>query len=157
MKTNSLTHSFTREILMISVIAGSILLFPLYSHADNEAATSSKNHRVNLTCMQTAVDTRETKITNTFKTFQEDTLAALAMRKTALNKAWGESDKVERGKMVKSAWADWKTAQKKSHTALKVGRKSAWENFKTTVKTSCKETLPKEEMLQKDAAGTVSL
>lgn len=113
--------------------------------------------QVNLTCMQTAVDTRETAVAAAFTGFNTDVQAALAARKASLHDAWGMSDKTARGTAVKAAWASWKSASKAAHTKLKAARKDGWAAFKTTAQTTCKETLPKEEAVDKDASGTVAL
>lgn len=133
-----------------------------YQTASSTSATSTKSKiknktTVNLTCMQTAVDTREEAIVKSFTNFTTDISEALTDRKDALHDAWGITDKSSRNTAVKKAWTDWKTAKKEAHTDLKAARKSAWETFKTTAKSSCKETLPKDEGLEKDAAGSVSL
>lgn len=112
---------------------------------------------VNLTCMQTAVDTRETAVAAAFTGFNTDVQAALVARKASLHDAWGMSDKTARGTAVKAAWTSWKSASKTAHMKLKSARKDGWAAFKTTAKSTCKEVLPKEEGEGKDASGTVSL
>lgn len=122
-------------------------------HASSTKTTSTTT----LNCMQTAVNVREAAVGTSFDTMHTAVKAALAARKTALNDAWGMSDKVARNKAIKTAWTKWKVDNKGAHTKLRVDRKKAWETFKGTVKTTCKETLPKEEALERDSAGQISL
>ncbi|OGG65091.1 hypothetical protein A3I99_03960 [Candidatus Kaiserbacteria bacterium RIFCSPLOWO2_02_FULL_45_11b] len=141
---------------VVGFFIGTIILalFPFYSSA---ATAKLTNKSVDLSCMQDAVSTREDGIAAAFTTFNEDVEEALAARKTALVAAWGIEDKVERSKAIKTAWADWKTAKKAAHTELKAERKQVWADFKTTAKTTCRITLPKEEGLEKDSSGSISL
>lgn len=156
-------HSYLFVVIAFAIGLISAALFALPSPASAHNGLSGLNHHasstksVNLTCMQTAVDTRETAIGTAFDTMHTSVKAALAARKAALHDAWGMTDKVARNKAIKAAWKKWKTDNKGAHIKLRTERKVAWETFKKTVKNTCKETLPKEEALEKDSAGQISL
>jgi hypothetical protein len=152
------TLSISKKALAGFITSAILLaLTPFYASIADAQVTLRSKTSVNLTCMQTAVDVREDAVADAFGDFNDDVETALAARKTALHDAWGLSDKTARNTAVKSAWTTWKAAKKSAHTDLKSARKAAWTTFKTTAKSSCKETLPREEALEKDAAGTVSL
>jgi hypothetical protein len=155
MNTKAISNTFVVGAVMTSLIMGMIAFVPFSAHAETDGMKTKKT--VNLTCMQTAVGVREDALADAFEGFNEDVMAALTARKTALNTAWGMTDKVERAKAIKAGWTAWKTAKKAAHTDLKTDRKKAWDTFKTTAKTSCKEVTPKEEGLEKDAAGSIAL
>ncbi|MFM2381362.1 MAG: hypothetical protein RLZZ76_129 [Candidatus Parcubacteria bacterium] len=155
MNTKAISNKLVMGAVMASLIMGAVAFTPFSAHAEVGGMKTKK--AVDLTCMQTAVDTREDAVSAAFTGFNEDVMKALAARKTALHDAWGMSDKVERQKAIKTSWTAWKTAKKSAHTDLKTDRKKAWETFKTTAKISCKEVTPKEEGLEKDAAGTIAL
>ncbi len=138
-------------VMLVGVFMVSLALSPLTARAARVSGT------VNLTCMQTAVDTREAAIVEAFDTLSEDIGAALAARKTALHDAWGITERTDRNKAIKAAWTTWKSAHKEAHKDLKADRKAAWDTFKTTAKTTCRETLPADEALSKDASGSISL
>ena len=122
----------------------------------DKSATSTRN--VDLTCMQTAVDARESALITAFTTYQTSTNEGLQVRKTALNVAWGLTDKTARVKAITDARKTWQENQVKAMKILKIQRKSAWETFKTTAKTSCKETLPKgDDAVEKDGAGAITI
>ena len=120
----------------------------------NKSATTT----VNLTCMQTAVDTREDALGTAFSTFHDDVEEALTARKTALHDAWGLTNKTERLSAVKSARETFKKSHGVALKDLKKARMTAWATFKTTAKTSCKETLPKgEDAVEKETAGSIAI
>jgi ribonuclease HI len=148
----------TRTTILSSLITATLLSILLLSAPFSAfAATTKAKKSVDNTCMQTAVDTREAAIMEAFAEYQDETIEALTDRKTALHDAWGMSDSVARKAAIKSAWSDWKSERKEDHTELKTKREAAWSAFKTTAKNTCKVTVPKEEILEKDSAGTVSL
>jgi hypothetical protein len=147
------SKSHTSEFLaatLIGVFALSLLISPL-------TARAARVSNVNLTCMQTAVDAREDAIAEAFTTFNDDVSEALTARKTALHTAWGLTERAARNAAIKSAWTAWKAAHKDALADLKTDRKAAWNTFKTTAKTTCRETLPADEVLIKDASGSISL
>lgn len=160
------THLFAVGAFVAALVCVALFTAPSLASAHNglsgknHHASSTKPHAsttVNLTCMQTAVDTREASVGTAFNTLHTAVAAALAARKTALHDAWGLTDKVARNKAIKTAWMKWKVDNKAAHTKLRIDRKKAWETFTGTVKNTCKETLPKEESLEKDSSGQISL
>ncbi len=155
MNTIAITKTFVPALVIASLFVGMTASAAVGDGTllKNKAAKTT----VNLTCMQTAVDDRETAIGAAFTGFNTDVQAGLTARKTALHDAWGLSDKTARNTAVKVAWTSWKSASKAAHSKLKSARKAAWATFKTTAKTTCKEVLPKEEAEGKDASGTVGL
>lgn len=154
MNTKVISNNVVTGAIISALVAGTFAFAPMYAEAKTPKMPKAS---VDLTCMQTAVDTREDAVATAFKGFNDDVVAGLAARKTGLHDAWGLSDKVARQSAVKSAWKTWKTSKKSAHTELKTARKAAWDTFKTTAKTSCKEVTPKDEALEKDAAGAIAL
>ncbi|MFM2374619.1 MAG: hypothetical protein RLZZ234_614 [Candidatus Parcubacteria bacterium] len=109
----------------------------------NHHASSTKS--VDLTCMQTAVGVRETAVGAAYDKHTTAMKAALTDRKAALNTAWGITDAKARNSAVKAAWMEFRKDRMASRKTMSGEKKSAWATFKTTAKTSCKTTLPKEE------------
>ncbi len=155
MNTNVVTNKIVMGGVMASLLLGAVAFAPFSAHAETGGTKTKK--AVDLTCMQTAVDTREVAITGAFESFNTDVMTALSARKAALNVAWGMADGPTRKAAIKKAWMDWKSAKKAAHAEMKSDRKKAWDTFKTTAKTSCKEVTPKEEGLEKDSSGTIAL
>ena len=152
----SISQKFVISAVIASLSAVYVAIVPFSAEA--AVSTTTKDKKVaSLTCMQTAIDTRETAIIDAFKAYRNSMDEALSDRKTALHDAWGISNHVDRNKAIKTAWSDWRKAKKEAYAELKSDRKSAWDAFTKTAKNTCKETLPKDEALEKDATGTVSL
>ena len=123
----------------------------------NDGTKKMRAGKVDATCMQTAVATREGALISAWEGFSADITTALTARKTALNDAWGKTDATSQREALVKSWQDWKKASKDAHMELQKDRKAAWETFKKTTKESCKITAPKDEALEKDAAGTIAL
>lgn len=153
-----MTHaSHIKTILAtIALLLTFAVALPVFAHGDTATETKTKKN-VNLSCMQTAVTVRETALLTAFGAFHDDIEEGLEARKTALITAWGLSSGAERTKAIRTAWKTWKTDQKDAHKAFKSARKSAWDTFKSTVKTTCKESLPADEALLKDSSGSISI
>ena len=164
------THTITSRVVLTALIASLIGTFfiavPQLSRASEDGSTDSstasstkkvRKAKVDATCMQTAVDTREASLITSWDEFAGDIKDALGVRKTALHDAWGLTDVKAQNKAIASAWKTWKKSSQDAHKALKSTRKSAWDAFKNTTKTSCKVSTPKDEALGADAAGSISL
>jgi hypothetical protein len=118
-------------------------------HATGTKATSTKT--VDLTCMQTAVNTRESAVGAAYTKHATHITNALTARKNALNSAWGMSDKTARNTAIKSAWKTYRDSKMSSRKDMNSARKSAWTEFKKTAKTDCKEVVPKDEGEKSDS------
>lgn len=121
------------------------------------SSTDSLGWNVDATCMQAAVDTREASVASAFTNFTATMTSVLSARKTALYAAWGMSDISARHTALKTAWRTARDAAKSAHATLKSDRKTAWEAFKTTAKNSCRTNVPREESLDRDVSGSISL
>ena len=83
-------------------------------------------------CIQNAVSVRESSIMNAVTTAQSVHTQALNTRASALQSAWGITDKTARKEAVKSAWSTYKTTMETNHQT----RKSAHQTIKETFKQS---------------------
>lgn len=92
---------------------------------------------MDLACMQTAVDKRDTAIIAAFSNFTSTTTSALGMRKQNLVEAWKLTDKKARRDAIKRAWNFYTTSVKIARRAFNASRKAAWKQFYTDRK-SCK-------------------
>ena len=88
-------------------------------------------------CVKNAVEKRETSIVASNTIFQTAILQALTTRKTDLLNARSLTTKQEIKVAVKKSRDTFKSSKKSSELALKKQEKSAWEIFKTDIK-SCK-------------------
>jgi hypothetical protein len=113
---------------------------------------------VDASCVQTAVDTREVAVQNAFGTSDTAVMDALKARQTALYAAWGQTEVNARNIALKNAWKAWKDAQKAAGKTLKSERDTAWKTFKTTVKDTCKVSVPTEDASAgSDTAGQTAI
>lgn len=119
--------------------------------------TRGAGKNIDATCMQGAIDTREASLVSAWGKFSASMTSALSARKAALYTAWGMSDASARNAALREAWKAARGATKSAHMTLKSDRKAAWDTFKTTAKSSCKTSVPKEESLDKDVSGSISL
>ncbi len=117
----------------------------------------TKLQDVDALCVQKAVDTREVAIQKAWTALNTSLSDALIVRQKALYDAWGLSDVSARATALKSAWTAWKDAHKSIFTTLKTNRTAIWNAYKTTMKNECKAVVPKEEKLNGDMNGSVSL
>lgn len=92
-----------------------------------------------VTCMQTAVETRDTAIIAAFDTYTTTVKAALTARKDALKAAWAVTNKKDRRTAIMTAWSTYKKALQDARAALKASKKTAWDAFKAASKV-CKPT-----------------
>ncbi len=146
--------------LKVSILLAVLVLTSSYALAHNGVTHTdgdTSHNKVDATCVQTAVETRETALISGWGDFNETITTALGERKTALKAAWGLTDKKAQKTAIAGAWKEWKKDSKSAHVEMKKDRKSAWDAFKKTVKETCKVTAPKEESLEKDSAGSIAL
>lgn len=99
-----------------------------------ELLTTGAETTAVITCMQTAVETRDTAIIAAFDTYSAAVKSTLTARKTALKAAWAIADRKERRTAIMTAWKDYKTAIKDAKSALKTAKKTAWDAFKAASK-----------------------
>lgn len=99
-----------------------------------------KTWSFNSTCMQNAIETRDSALITAFEKFSNEIKNALKARKDALKEAWKIDDPVARKTAIKKAWDNFRDSWKKAHIDLKNARKNAWNNYKLYVKNTCKIT-----------------
>ena len=156
--TTRLTASSTRER---GDRNGGMRKHNLHSSSTNATSTreqkGNRGGNIDATCVQSAVDVRETALASAWSTFTSSITSALGTRKTALHDAWGATDIGSRNTALMNAWKTWQMGDKSAHEALKMARKAAWETFMSTAKGSCKVQMPQNESLGGDGKGSISL
>jgi len=108
-------------------------------------------------CIMELVDDREVAIQEAWATFNTSIGEALKARQSALYSAWGEEDTTERASGIKEAMKAWLSAHKTAFKTLRDARKSAWATYKSDARSECSVTVPAEDKLSSDSAGSVSL
>lgn len=124
---------FTTLALALSLLAGAFVP-SVRANDEGEDSEAREVKVVDIACMKTAVEPRETAILAAFNKFSTAGVAALTERKTDLVAAWGISDREDRKEAIKMAWSDFKESAKTAKRTLKKERKEAWKTFKEAAK-----------------------
>ena len=90
---------------------------------------------VDVVCAQTAVNTRDNSLISAVDTKAVSVKAALATRRDALKAAYALTDASARRMAIKAAWNAYESSIKTARSAMHQSRTSAWEKFRTDMKT----------------------
>lgn len=115
-----------KKIIILSVVSLCVLVGAL---AVSAKTTNSASKQMDLSCMKTAVEKRETAMQSAFDKFSSSIKSALQSRKSALSAAWSITDKKERNTAIKTAWANFKTSKKSTVETFRTERLAAWKQF----------------------------
>lgn len=83
------------------------------------------------TCMQNAVDKRDSAVISAVDKFSSSIKSALSTRKDALKAAWGQSTKADIRLAVRTAWDAYNKSARDARKGLNTDRKAAWGQYKT--------------------------
>ena len=115
------------------IISSILMLFCLSFYLPVLAAAPAAD----LTCMQNAVDKRDSAIITAWDKYSAAAKSALEVRKAALKSAWAITDKTQRVTAIRKAWNDYKAAIKSARKAFASEKKAVWKTWKTDAK-ACK-------------------
>ena len=82
-----------------------------------------------MSCMQTAIDTRDTAIIAGLDTYYSAAKTALQTRQAALKAAWAQADQKTRREATKAAWDTYTKSVKTARMTMKTAHKAAWTKF----------------------------
>lgn len=99
-----------------------------------DSVSSKPMATLNVSCIQNAVEKRDSAIIAAHNTFNTSITNALTARKDALKTAWAKGTRQERTSARKAAYDTFRTAQKNAHESLRSVRKSSWNTFDTDMK-----------------------
>jgi len=103
---------------------------------------------VDIACMKTAVEKRETALLDAYKAYSTKIQAAYETRKNDLLAAWSITDAKERQTAVKNAWNKYHQSVKTAFSEWKKSEKTAWSEFLKEAK-NCKATAVETQDLEK--------
>ena len=92
-----------------------------------------------LTCIKSAVNTREAALVTAATVYQDWYVAALSTRKTWILAAWDKTTKKDIKLALSAASKTYKTTISTLKKDLKASQKTYWSTFKTSIK-ACKAT-----------------
>lgn len=157
----------SKQTVVGIAIAGLILAFFLALPSNSHAMVLGNNGLMQgvrttatttLSCVQEAVSDRETAVMSAWTDFNTAMVSALTKRTDALVDAWEITNVKERSTALKSLWTTWKKDSKKAHAEMRADRKSAWTEFRKTMKEECRTSkLPKEDSEPQDASGAATI
>lgn len=101
---------------------------------DTSIPTKIGETAVNITCVGSAVSTRESALDGAMTTYTQAINAAYSARATALQQAYANSDPTQVKSAVKTAWSNFRTALKNARNAWRTSKNSAWSVFRTAAK-----------------------
>lgn len=117
---------------MKKYILASIFVLALVLSAVSVAyATENQAPIIDIACVKTAVEKRETAIIAAWDKFYTGAKTALEARKTALMAAWDMADNKQRKQAIQVAWKAFKDARISLKSDLKQERSTAWQTFVT--------------------------
>lgn len=113
---------------LILLFTASLVALPVMAQSST-SSTSTPPVAINLSCIQKAVDSRETTLINAVTTRSNAVIAALNARKSALNSAWQITVAKDRKTAIKKAWSDYRATLKSANSALRTARLAAWKQY----------------------------
>lgn len=116
-----------KKVITISIL--SLFALGVFTQAFAQTTKPTSNATF-LSCMQNAVEKRETSIIGAHNTFHASMSTILGARKTALVDAWKITDTGARNDARKQAWTSYRTDAKSAYGALKTNRHGAWGIYK---------------------------
>ncbi|MEI7498116.1 MAG: hypothetical protein WCK11_02435 [Candidatus Falkowbacteria bacterium] len=109
------------------------------------SAKPKASSTINVICIQTAVEKRETALLSAFDVYASSTKAAISARSAALKTAWTLSDRKQRRQALTTAWNNFRKAQSKANAALKKARLQAGKQYEADRK-ACGKSLAAEDV-----------
>lgn len=90
-----------------------------------------------ISCIQWALEKRETTVLSALTTYQTSGLTILTNRKSSLLAAWNEPTKSKIATAVTAAWKTYKSSMTLLKSDFRLSKDTAWSTYKKEVK-SCK-------------------
>jgi len=125
----------------LSAAALVLIMASSFAFAETNSGNNSRESRemkpaqtLNVTCIQNAIEKRDSAIITTHTVFSTSITSALTTRKDALKLSWAKPTREERSSSRKATYDAFKTAQKSTHETLRNVRKSSWSTFDTEMK-----------------------
>lgn len=106
----------TAKVTLLGAMLSLILVTPVSAALD-------------LPCMVTAVDKRDTAVIAAWDTFSTSYKAALVARRDALKTAWNDTNKNTRRASVRNAWKAFRNTKKSTWRTRRSAIGAAWRQF----------------------------
>jgi len=92
--------------------------------------TARMHKTLDVACVISAIDTRDTAIESAVDAYASAWKAALETRKNSLKAAWSDTDAKMRRQDIQKAWSASSAAVKSANQDFEKARKNAWKQFR---------------------------
>lgn len=113
----------------ITIALTMAFVLALIAPAMAQDSGNATNVTVNVTCIQDAIEKRDSAIVPAFNAFSSSVVTALETRKTELKAAWEKTNTAERRLALRDAWKKYKKAVTDARKQLRTAKKTAWQQF----------------------------
>lgn len=96
-----------------------------------KSAVAAPKKTVDIACMATAVDARDTAVISAVDMYSSAVKAALSVQKDALKAAWTNSNAKTRNVSLRTARKAFQTSWKKASADLRAGKNGSWKTFES--------------------------
>lgn len=130
----------TVTCIAIAIIA--IMVLPVMADSmtgQKNAATSMATTAMNVPCIQSAVDKRDSTISSGVSNFSFTLVRALGARKTSLKAAWAVNITKTRIEALRTSWNTYKSALQQARRQMTDAKRTAWVQFYMNAK-ACRAT-----------------
>lgn len=100
----------------------------------SSSTSSTISAQPKVACVQNALEKRESSLIAGHSTFNTSIITALTARKDGLKSAYALADKAATKSAKKTVWANFSTAQKNAHDAMRNVRKNSWTTFNSDMR-----------------------
>ncbi len=100
-------------------------------------AAKASARSVDVACVKSALDKRDTAIETSVDAYHVAVSAALKIRKEAFKAAWDNLVVTDRNAAMRAATAAYQMSVKDARTAMKTSHRTIWDQYKTDMK-ACK-------------------
>ena len=125
-----------KKIIILSLLIASFALSAV-AFAETTKTVKTANQAVVLSCVSSAVATRESEIQTAFSSFSTTMTSAFSKRATDLLAAWTITDKTARNSAIKTATTNFKQTSSAAKKTYNTARQAAWSKF-SAARVSCK-------------------
>lgn len=135
-------NKFNRVFIGFSVAA--MLMGSASAFGETQGMKNGALDATALTCMQAAVDSRDTAIIAAWDAQYPAVKTALQTRQTALMGAWGQANQKTRRDATRAAWDAYKGSVKSARATMKASHKATWTKFEADRK-ACSPKATKDD------------
>lgn len=113
------------KIIKNIILSSSILALALPALAE----TSAKPAELQVSCIQAAVEKRDTSLIAAFDAYANAAKTALSARTSALKTAWAISAAKDRRAAIKQGWKKYSDSLTAARRTFSAAKKTAWQQF----------------------------